>query len=74
MAAGTDALPARIVHDAFEGQPGNILNFGLFGQSLRAIDFWYQSQGIFGQVGPCRSRTNAQAYLSYIYNAYSDHL
>ncbi len=50
MVTGADAMPARIIQDSFDGQAGNILNFGLFGQSMRSLNSWYENQGVFGQV------------------------
>ena len=50
VADGADVLPASMIQESFDGQCGHIVNFGLFGQSLRSLDNWYQDHGLFGQV------------------------
>ena len=50
VAVGADALPARFLQDMFAPQMGSIVNFGLFGQSLKNLNHWYQDRGVFGQV------------------------
>jgi len=47
---GADALPARVVTDAFAGQHSRTLNFAAFNGALRAINEWYEQRGIFGSV------------------------
>ena len=45
-------LPPAVVEAAFQGQEGGVINFARFGQSLKAINGWYQQNGVFGQVCP----------------------
>ena len=50
---GTIELPPSVVAAAFQGQQGGVINFSRFGQSLKAINGWYQQHGVFGQVWLC---------------------
>ena len=62
VATGADVLPARCLQDIFAGQTGSIVNFGLFGQSLRNLNQWYQDHGIFGQVDDSLSQLSQCSY------------
>lgn len=50
VVTGANTLPARLVEDAFGDQYGATLNFGRFGQSLDALNKWYEDRDIVGQV------------------------
>ncbi|KAK9793219.1 hypothetical protein WJX73_004123 [Symbiochloris irregularis] len=65
-AAGADALPARFIHDLFAPQFGSIVNFGLFGQSLKRLNYWYQERGVFGQVTNVHMNENNVAEIRLI--------
>jgi len=47
---GANALPARVIQDAFQAQYARTLNFGAFNSALRSLNAWYEERGIFGSV------------------------
>ena len=50
VVVGADALPTRVVQDAFAAQFSRTLNFQAFNQALRALNAWYEERGVLGSV------------------------
>ena len=52
VARGADALPTRVVEEAFRGLCGRTLNYNTFMKAVERLDLWYLGHGVVGQV--CR--------------------
>ena len=68
---GTVELPPSVVNAAFQGQEGGVINFSRFGQSLKAINGWYQQNGVFGQVRACGNLTMISVFVFWIWKGRS---
>ncbi|CAG9465111.1 unnamed protein product [Pedinophyceae sp. YPF-701] len=50
VVSGANALPVKVLQDAFAGQYGRTLNFTDFSRAIQVINRWYENRGLFGQV------------------------
>lgn len=48
--AGANALPQRVVEDAFRDHYGKTVNFHRFSDAVSKLQRWYEERGYFGQI------------------------
>ena len=63
VVTGADALPTKVIQDAFAGQAGKTINFGEFRSGLDALSRWYDERGIPAKVSVPTDRADGSVDL-----------